>query len=78
MVVGIFNQRPGYATGIVITLVSLVLNTMNMGMGIMTDILGSRVSIYLLPFSLLMSILCVVYIRRKTYANSLMEENVRI
>lgn len=76
MVVGIFNQRPGYATGIVITLVSLVLNTMNMTMGIMTDLLGSRVSIYLLPFSLLMSILCVVYIRKKTYTNSLEEETV--
>lgn len=74
MVVGIFKERPGYATGIVITLVSLVLNTMNMAMGIMTDLVGSRISIYLLPFSLLMSILCVVYIKKKTYTNSLKEE----
>lgn len=74
MVVGIFKERPGYATGIVITLVSLVLNTMNMAMGIMTDLAGSGISIYLLPFSLLMSILCVVYIRKKTSANSVKEE----
>jgi len=66
MVTGIFRERPGYATGIVITLVSLVLNSMNMAMGIMTDVIGSSFSIYLLPLSLFMSILCVAYIRMKT------------
>lgn len=65
LVTGIFRERPGYATGMVITLIALVNNLMTLLMGILTDLLGEAKSIYMLPLSLVLSILLVVYIRKE-------------
>ena len=49
----------------VITLIALVNNLMTLLMGILTDLLGEAKSIYMLPLSLVLSILLVVYIRKE-------------
>ena len=61
----VFPEKPGFATGFMITMVALVLNTMNLIMGILTDVIGPNLSIYLLPFSMLVSMGFITYIRRK-------------
>lgn len=61
----VFKEKPGFATGFIITMVALVLNLMNLLMGILTDALGSQISIYLLPFSMVVSMGFVTYIRKK-------------
>ncbi|WP_312653573.1 MFS transporter [Proteiniclasticum sp.] len=59
----VFKERPGFATGFIMTMVALVLNLMNLLMGILTDAAGPKTSIYLLPLSMLISIGFVAYIR---------------
>lgn len=61
----LFSEKPGMATGFMMTMVALVLNLMNLFMGVMTDLLGPKVSIYLLPFSMAVSLTIVAYIRLK-------------
>jgi len=59
----VFKERPGFATGFIMTMVALVLNLMNLLMGILTDMVGPKISIYLLPLSMVISIGFVAYIR---------------
>ncbi|HSL87014.1 MAG TPA: MFS transporter, partial [Bacteroidales bacterium] len=61
----VFKERPGFATGFLITMVALVLNLMNLMMGILTDVLGPKTSIFLLPLSMAISMGFVLYIRIK-------------
>lgn len=60
----VFKERPGFATGFIMTMVALVLNLMNLLMGIMTDMVGPKISIYLLPVSMVISMGFVAYIRK--------------
>lgn len=53
------------ATGFMMTMVAFVLNLMNLLMGVLTDLLGPKVSIYLLPLSMAISLSIVAYIRLK-------------
>lgn len=66
LVSGTFKERPGFATGFIMTMVALVLNLMNLLMGILTDVLGPKNSIYLLPFSMAISMVFVAYILIRT------------
>lgn len=62
----VFKERPAFATGIIITLVSLSLNFMNLIMGVATDRFGAAVSIYLLPVSLFIALCAMVFITLRT------------
>lgn len=62
----VFRDRPEHAMGYIVTLVSVGLTLMNQTMGILTDLLGARTSIFLIPFSMMLSLLCIIYIRSKT------------
>jgi fucose permease len=62
----VFRDKPEHAMGYIVTLVSVGLTLMNQSMGILTDLVGARTSIFLIPFSMSLSILCMVYIRSKT------------
>lgn len=66
LVSGVFKERPGFATGFIMTMVALVLNLMNLFMGILTDVLGPKVSIYLMPLSMAISMAFVAYIQVRT------------
>lgn len=61
----LFSEKPGMATGFMMTMVAFVLNLMNLLMGVLTDLLGPKVSIYLLPLSMAISLSIVAYIRLK-------------
>lgn len=61
----LFSEKPGMATGFIMTMVALVLNLMNLLMGVMTDLVGPKVSIYLLPLSMAISLMLVAYIKLK-------------
>lgn len=61
----LFSEKPGMATGFIMTMVALVLNLMNLLMGILTDLVGPKVSIYLLPLSMAISLSIVAYIKLK-------------
>ncbi len=61
----VFKEKPGFATGFIITMVALVLNLMNLFMGILTDAIGPELSIYLLPLSMVVSMGFITYIRKK-------------
>lgn len=59
----VFTERPAYATGIILAFVSIGINGMNFLMGVLTDIIGAKLSIFLIPASLLISIMFVIYIK---------------
>lgn len=59
----VFKERRGFATGFIMTMVALILNLMNLLMGILTDAVGPKYSIYLLPLSMIISIGFVAFIR---------------
>ncbi len=61
----VFSEKPGLATGFMMTMVALVLNLMNLLMGVMTDLIGPKISIYLLPLSMGISMVLVAYIKLK-------------
>ena len=61
----LFSEKRGMATGFIMTMVALVLNLMNLLMGILTDLVGPQVSIYLLPLSMAISLMIVTYIKLK-------------
>ena len=73
----LFSEKPGMATGFIMTMVALVLNLMNLLMGILTDLLGPEVSIYLLPLSMAISLMIVAYIKLKV-GKKLKKSTVRI
>lgn len=62
----VFRDRPEHAMGYIVTLVSVGLTLMNQSMGILTDLLGARTSIFLIPFSMSLSLLCMIFIRSRT------------
>ena len=75
----VFTERPAYATGIIFAFVSIGINGMNFIMGVLTDLIGAKTSIFLIPFSLLLSIMFVLYIksndRVKNFKGVVNEEN---
>nr|MBP9920408.1 hypothetical protein [Proteiniclasticum sp.] len=65
----IFKERPGMATGFIMTMVAFILNSMNLLMGILMDEIGPRLAIFLLPLSMGISLCLMVFIRIKTKNN---------
>lgn len=61
----LFKERPGFATGFIMTMVAFILNIMNLFMGILMDVIGPKLAIYLLPISMVISLTLVVYIKLK-------------
>lgn len=62
----IFKERPGMATGFIMTMVAFILNSMNLLMGILMDQLGPRLAIFLLPLSMGLSLCLMIFIKMKT------------
>lgn len=62
----IFRERPGMATGFIMTMVAFILNSMNLIMGIFMDQMGPRFAIMLLPLSMGISLGLMIFIRIRT------------
>lgn len=62
----IFRERPGMATGFIMTMVAFILNSMNLIMGILMDQMGPRFAIMLLPVSMGISLGLMIFIRIRT------------
>lgn len=61
----IFKERPGMATGFIMTMVAFILNSMNLVMGILMDNIGPRLAILLLPLSMAISLVLMILIRAR-------------
>lgn len=62
----VFDKNSAYITGVVVTFGSVINMLMNMGMGLANDILGTRIAIFLIPVSLIISITFLVLVYGQT------------
>jgi len=62
----VFKENPDYTTGAVITFASTINMIMNFFMGILNDKVGAHLAFYIIPISLMLSIVNVYIIYRNT------------